>query len=544
MGRDKVLGLSLAILLIGFAAAFCFRNDKIVESGLNLARTKLLDEAIARRPGPKPYVADAKSERRKPASPSVTLQGVESVEPFSDLQPARSAESSRTTARSEKSADRKVPAFAANSSPAKLSAEPKPSDEPESPAETKPASLGPLTTVADAQSVSIDTDKAAPEIATSNSSTASRGASETTLSLPTASLSAKKSAAPAAAVVEGSTTSSEFLTSSAPPATDLPSTETQTTAAASTVRPGSTAAERSEPLVPQNVAWQTTPAQPRRDLLADNSPRRGSLSENLSTDEPARDNWKHEECTRDSSDERTPETPVAENSPLSEKTPVSEPTAKTPADESGTTLKPLETNAAPSGEGSAKMLTHRVRRGDTLSKMALHYLGNARRYREIFEANRDQLHTPNDRLKIGMTLHIPAETAHPDKAKKTVARRKRHSTHTSQAVMSSSRWHRASIHNVARVRETPPAGTNEAAPAAPADETNADKTNDDTPRSANRFVPVRRAPFIPGSSDADPSTPTQKSENTAPASDMSHLNIFPRTDAVRIAGDRDDAVIR
>ncbi len=54
MGRDKVLGLSLAILLIGFAAAFCFRNDTIVESGLKLARAKILDEAIAHAPAPSP----------------------------------------------------------------------------------------------------------------------------------------------------------------------------------------------------------------------------------------------------------------------------------------------------------------------------------------------------------------------------------------------------------------------------------------------------------------------------------------------------------
>jgi hypothetical protein len=65
------------------------------------------------------------------------------------------------------------------------------------------------------------------------------------------------------------------------------------------------------------------------------------------------------------------------------------------------------------------------------------------------------------------------------------------------------------------------------------------------PRSSSRFVPVRRSPFIPGSkTDSDTTPPAEKSENAAPAPDMSHLRIYPRTESVRIAGDRDDAVVR
>jgi hypothetical protein len=65
------------------------------------------------------------------------------------------------------------------------------------------------------------------------------------------------------------------------------------------------------------------------------------------------------------------------------------------------------------------------------------------------------------------------------------------------------------------------------------------------PHSSSRFVPVRRSPFIPASkTDSDAAPPAEKSENAAPAPDMSHLSIFPRTDTVRIAGDRDDAVVR
>jgi hypothetical protein len=90
MGRDKILGLSLAILLIGFAGAFCFRNDQLVETGVKLARAKILDEQIAMRPGPKPYAADLRSDRENKTPPAVTLQGIESIDPFAELQTAQS----------------------------------------------------------------------------------------------------------------------------------------------------------------------------------------------------------------------------------------------------------------------------------------------------------------------------------------------------------------------------------------------------------------------------------------------------------------------
>lgn len=53
-------------------------------------------------------------------------------------------------------------------------------------------------------------------------------------------------------------------------------------------------------------------------------------------------------------------------------------------------------------------LVHRVRDGDTLAGLALRYLGSADRYRELFEANRDRLATP-DVLPIGVELRIPGQ---------------------------------------------------------------------------------------------------------------------------------------
>jgi nucleoid-associated protein YgaU len=60
--------------------------------------------------------------------------------------------------------------------------------------------------------------------------------------------------------------------------------------------------------------------------------------------------------------------------------------------------------AAPSG-GSAER-TYTVKSGDTLSKIAKEFYGNANEYNKIFEANKDQLSSP-DRINVGQELKIP-----------------------------------------------------------------------------------------------------------------------------------------
>ena len=50
---------------------------------------------------------------------------------------------------------------------------------------------------------------------------------------------------------------------------------------------------------------------------------------------------------------------------------------------------------------------HTVVSGDTLSKLAKAYLGDAGRYMEIFKANADKLTNP-DLIKVGQQLNIPA----------------------------------------------------------------------------------------------------------------------------------------
>jgi nucleoid-associated protein YgaU len=49
---------------------------------------------------------------------------------------------------------------------------------------------------------------------------------------------------------------------------------------------------------------------------------------------------------------------------------------------------------------------HTVKSGDTLSGIAKKLLGNANRYMEIFNANKDQLTDP-DTIKVGQKLVIP-----------------------------------------------------------------------------------------------------------------------------------------
>ncbi len=52
--------------------------------------------------------------------------------------------------------------------------------------------------------------------------------------------------------------------------------------------------------------------------------------------------------------------------------------------------------------------TYTVASGDSLSKIAKHFYGNANDWRRIFEANGDQLSNP-DLIKPGQVLKIPAK---------------------------------------------------------------------------------------------------------------------------------------
>jgi nucleoid-associated protein YgaU len=53
---------------------------------------------------------------------------------------------------------------------------------------------------------------------------------------------------------------------------------------------------------------------------------------------------------------------------------------------------------------------HTVAKGETLGAIAKHWYGNAKRYTDIFEANRDKLANP-DAIEVGQELTIPLRSA-------------------------------------------------------------------------------------------------------------------------------------
>lgn len=68
---------------------------------------------------------------------------------------------------------------------------------------------------------------------------------------------------------------------------------------------------------------------------------------------------------------------------------------------------PAAKAAAAAAGGGSTARTYKVQAGDTLSKIAKEYYGDANRYNEIFEANRSQLESP-DKIRAGQELTIPS----------------------------------------------------------------------------------------------------------------------------------------
>jgi LysM repeat protein len=63
--------------------------------------------------------------------------------------------------------------------------------------------------------------------------------------------------------------------------------------------------------------------------------------------------------------------------------------------------------AAASGNTQSSSRTYQVQPGDTLSKIAKEFYGNANDYNRIFAANRDKLENP-DKIRAGQELVIPS----------------------------------------------------------------------------------------------------------------------------------------
>ena len=67
----------------------------------------------------------------------------------------------------------------------------------------------------------------------------------------------------------------------------------------------------------------------------------------------------------------------------------------------------IDPSLAPAAPAAVpEMKTYTVQPGDSLSKIAKEFYGNASAYMKIFEANKDQLSDPN-KIQIGQVLKIP-----------------------------------------------------------------------------------------------------------------------------------------
>jgi len=402
MGRDKVLGLSLAILVIGFAGAFCYRNEEFVEHGLKLARAKILDEGIAQRPGPKPYVTESKSDSTPPAKPMVTLGAIEAVEP---VEPPRSGQRSRRGTLTV------VPRGA-----------PQPIDtsSPQSP---------PIE-----QFVSAQKERSAPEAA--------------------------------------STTTDPGPTDRSAAIVDKP--------LELTIRPNSPAFAPPDSLLDDSMTWQHSPN--GRDGCPAMTGRESERSDSSSL--------------------------------------------------TGSTE-------------SSRPVTYSVRRGDTLSKIALHFLGDSNRYREIFEVNRDQLQNPNARLKVGMTLRIPGDRPRTKRpASSAVSQSK--STRANSSSPGTPRTRQVPARPVSRSRELPNRQPGE--DSSPAKSSVEEPTE---PIGTPRFVPVSKGPFWRNrgdSSSADPRSrdlsqraPAIRSKSSASDKDVERkLDANPSDDASTTSSPKKD----
>ena len=120
----------------------------------------------------------------------------------------------------------------------------------------------------------------------------------------------------------------------------------------------------------------------------------------------SRDPSSNRDFLGNSSDINTP-TPPPQDSPATPIRPLHNDDWDAVASNDGLGSRRGGIDVAPAITGSTR--SHVVVDGETLSSIAGKYLGSQTRYQEIFQANRDQLKSPND-LKIGMKLTIPDRT--------------------------------------------------------------------------------------------------------------------------------------
>lgn len=87
-------------------------------------------------------------------------------------------------------------------------------------------------------------------------------------------------------------------------------------------------------------------------------------------------------------------------------------TSSTPAQAapvpSGTATAPSGTPLTASAQVAAETRNYQVREGDSFYAIARDVLGDATRWQEVFELNRDAVKGDPKRLRIGQTIRLPA----------------------------------------------------------------------------------------------------------------------------------------
>lgn len=66
----------------------------------------------------------------------------------------------------------------------------------------------------------------------------------------------------------------------------------------------------------------------------------------------------------------------------------------------------IDPSMAPAKPAAPETKTYTVQAGDSLSKIAKQFYGNANAYVKIFEANKDKISDPN-KIQVGQVLNIP-----------------------------------------------------------------------------------------------------------------------------------------
>ncbi len=189
----------------------------------------------------------------------------------------------------------------------------------------------------------------------------------------------------------------------------------------------------------------------------------------------------------------------------------------------------------PAEHASSRFAIHVVQPGETLTGLAARYLGSARRYPEIFEANRELLEGPQD-LKIGTRLRIPLDGP----SRRSDSRHHPASFHGNDEPTPTTQPARSSTDKTTRS----PAPLDSFGPRRPEkaeERVGSGKRDSGGNRPRHRFVPVHRNPLVPpwqrrSYDSASPHTPPIKRE---PEQATEATNSADERDQLR-TGDRRD----